>query len=209
MNIIEDIQVIFERDPAAKNIFEVLLYQGLWAVWIHRVTHFLYSMNIPFFPRLISQMALFYTGIELHPGAKIGRRFFVDHGAGVVVGETAVIGENVTIYQGVTLGGTGKSKGRRHPTVGDGVVIGAGAIVLGDITIGESSRIGAGAVVTSSVPPHATVVGNPARVVVLQGKKIDILDHTHLPDPVGNALQDLSRRVQDLEEKIQKLTRTS
>jgi len=208
MWIIEDIQAAYERDPAARNI-EVLLYQGLWAVWIHRIAHLLFTLHIPFIPRLISQVSFFLTHIEIHPGAKIGRRFFIDHGSSVVIGETSVIGDDVTVYQGVTLGGTGKVKGKRHPTIGNNVVVGAAAIILGDVSIGDFARIGAGAVVTSPVPPHATVVGNPARVVVLEGRKIDILDHVHLPDPVGNALKDLSRRVKELEAKTKHSSRQS
>ena len=185
------------------------MYQGLWAVWIHRIAHLLFTLHIPFIPRLISQVSFFLTHIEIHPGAKIGRRFFIDHGSSVVIGETSVIGDDVTVYQGVTLGGTGKVKGKRHPTIGNNVVVGAAAIILGDVSIGDFARIGAGAVVTSPVPPHATVVGNPARVVVLEGRKIDILDHVHLPDPVGNALKDLSRRVKELEAKTKHSSRQS
>ena len=169
MHMLEDLKVIFERDPAAANIFEVLLYQGLWAIWIHRLAHLLYKWRIPFFPRLISQIMRWFTLIEIHPGAQIGRRFFIDHGCGVVIGETTVIGDDVTIFQGVTLGGTGKEKGKRHPTIGNKVVIGANAIVLGNITIGDNTRIGAGAVVTKSVPPNSTMVGNPARVLEEKG----------------------------------------
>jgi len=161
----EDIKVIFERDPAAANIFEVLLYQGLWAIWLHRAAHLLYKLKIPFIPRLISQIMRWLTLIEIHPGAKIGRRLFIDHGCGVVIGETTVIGDDVTIYQGVTLGGTGKEKGKRHPTIGNNVVIGANAIVLGNITIGDNVLVGAGSVVTKSVPPNKTVVGNPAQIL--------------------------------------------
>lgn len=163
--MIEDIKVIFDKDPAARNIFEVLLYQGLWAIWVHRAAHQLYQWRIPFFPRLISQIMRLLTLIEIHPGAQIGRRFFIDHGCGVVIGETTIIGDDVTLFQGVTLGGTGKEKGKRHPTVGNNVVIGAEAIVLGNITIGDNSTIGAGSVVTKSVPAGLTVVGNPARVL--------------------------------------------
>lgn len=163
--MLEDIKVIFEKDPAAANIFEVLLYQGLWAIWIHRFAHLLYKLGTPFLPRLISQMMRLATLIEIHPGAQIGRRFFIDHGCGVVIGETTVIGHDVTIFQGVTLGGTGKEKGRRHPSIGNKVVIGANAIVIGNISIGDNVRIGAASVVTKSVPANSTVVGNPARVV--------------------------------------------
>jgi len=160
-----DIKAVFDRDPAAANIFEVLLYQGVWAIYLHRFSHLLYKIGIPFLPRLISQISRFLTGIEIHPGAKIGKGFFIDHGAGVVIGETTEIGNNVTIYQGVTLGGTGLNKGKRHPTIGNNVVIGASAIVLGAIMIGNNSKIGAGSVVTKSVDQDTTVVGNPARIV--------------------------------------------
>lgn len=194
----DGIRTIFERDPAAANIFEVLLYQGLWAMCFYRIAHFLYNLRIPFIPRLISQISRLLTLIEIHPGAKIGRRFFIDHGAGVVIGETVVIQDDVTIYQGVTLGGTGKEKGKRHPTVGNNVVVGAEAIVLGNITIGENSRIGAGAVVTKSVPPNSTAVGNPARIVVSEGKRIETLAHADLPDVV----EELEKRVKKLEERF-------
>ncbi len=196
----EDIKVVFGRDPAAKNIFEVLMYQGVWAIYVHRLSHVLYRIRIPVIPRLISQVMRFLTGIEIHPGAKIGKRFFIDHGAGVVIGETSEIGDDVTLYQGVTLGGTGKEKGKRHPTIGNNVVIGAGAIILGAITIGDNSRIGAGSVVTKPVPPNSTVVGNPARVIRLEGKKIETLEHADLPDILG----DLERRIETLERKLGK-----
>jgi len=200
----DGIRVVFERDPAAGNIFEVLLYQGLWSLWFHQVAHLLYRMRIPFIPRLISQISRLLTLIEIHPGAKIGKRVFIDHGVGVVIGETAIIGDDVTIYQGVTLGGTGGEKGKRHPTIGKGVVVGAEAIILGNIIIGENARIGAGAVVTKAVPPNSTVVGNPARVVVLEGKKIDALAHGELPDPVGKALEEMNQRISKLESQIKK-----
>jgi len=163
--MLDDIKVIFEKDPAAKNVFEVLIYQGLWAIWIHRFAHILYKLRIPFFPRLISQIMRLFTLIEIHPGAQIGKRFFIDHGCGVVIGETTVIGDNVTLYQGVTLGGTGKEKGKRHPTIGDNVIIGANAIILGNISIGDNARIGAGAVVTKSIPDNTTAIGNPAQIL--------------------------------------------
>ncbi len=194
----DGIKTIFERDPAAANIFEVLIYQGLWAMFFHRIAHFLYDLRIPFIPRLISQISRLLTLIEIHPGAKIGKRFFIDHGNGVVIGETVIIGDDVTIYQGVTLGGTGKEKGKRHPTVGNNVVIGAEAIILGNITIGDNSRIGAGAVVTKSVPPNSTAVGNPARIVVRDGKRIETLAHADLPDIV----EELEKRIKKLEDKI-------
>lgn len=197
--MIGDIQAIFERDPAATNIFEVLLYQGLWAIWIHRFAHLLYRWHIPILPRLISQIMRFLTMIEIHPGARIGKKVFIDHGCGVVIGETTVIGDNVTIYQGVTLGGTGKGKGKRHPTIGNNVVIGAEAIVLGNITVGEYARVGAAAVVTKPVPPHSTVVGNPARIVMQKGQRIEPLAHNELPDPVAKALDEINQRLERLE----------
>ena len=200
----DGIRVVFERDPAAGNIIEVLMYQGLWALWLHNVAHLLYRLRIPVIPRLISQISRILTLIEIHPGAKFGKRCFIDHGVGVVIGETAVIGNDVTIYQGVTLGGTGAEKGKRHPTIGNGVVIGAEAIILGNIHIGDNARIGAGAVVTKSVPANSTVVGNPARIVVLEGKKVETLAHGELPDPVGKALDEMSQRISKLEQMLKK-----
>ncbi len=200
----DGIRAVFERDPAAGNIFEVLMYQGLWALWFHQFAHFLYNLRIPVIPRLISQISRLLTLIEIHPGAKFGKRVFIDHGVGVVVGETAVIGNDVTIYQGVTLGGTGSERGKRHPTIGNGVVVGAEAIVLGNIIIGDNARIGAGAVVTRSVPANSTVVGNPARIVVLEGKKVETLAHGELPDPVGKALEEMNQRIAKLESIIKK-----
>jgi serine O-acetyltransferase len=197
-----DIKVIFENDPAAKNIFEVLMYQGLWAILFHRWAHALYKLRIPILPRLISQIGRFLTQIEIHPGARIGRRFFIDHGVGVVIGETAEIGDNVTIFQGVTLGGTGKVKGKRHPTIGKNVVIGAAAIVLGAIHIGDNSRIGAGSVVTKSVPPDTTVVGNPSWTIRREGRKLGPLEHGALPDPVHKAIDELNQRIKALEQKL-------
>lgn len=197
-----DIKVIFENDPAAKNIFEVLMYQGLWAVLFHRLAHAFYRLRIPVIPRLISQIARFLTQIEIHPGAAIGKRFFIDHGAGVVIGETAEIGNGVTIFQGVTLGGTGKEKGKRHPTIGNNVVIGAGAIILGAIHIGDNSRVGAGSVVTKSVPPDTTVVGNPAWIIKREGRRLGPLEHGALPDPVHAAIDELNKKIANLEKKL-------
>lgn len=204
----KDIQAVFERDPAAKNTLEVLLcYAGLHAILFHRVAHFLYRKKLVILPRLISQLSRFFTGIEIHPGAKIGEGFFIDHGTGVVIGETADIGSNVTIFQGVTLGGTGKEKGKRHPTVKDNVVVGTGAKVLGPIEIGENARIGAGSVVLQSVPPGTTVVGIPGRVVVYRGKKLTPVDlnHEDLPDPVAQMLNCLQNQVDDLRAQLESL----
>jgi len=198
----DGIRAVFERDPAAGNIFEVLMYQGLWALWFHQFAHLLWRLKIPVIPRLISQISRLLTLIEIHPGAKIGKRVFIDHGVGVVIGETAVVGNDVTMYQGVTLGGTGAEKGKRHPTIGNGVVIGAEAIILGNIAVGDNARVGAGAVVTKQVPANSTVVGNPARVVVLEGKKIEPLAHGELPDPVGKALEEMNQRIAKLESKL-------
>ena len=195
------IKTIFAKDPAAANIFEVLLYQGLWSMCFHRLAHFFYNLRIPVLPRLISQISRILTLIEIHPGAKIGQRFFIDHGNGVVIGETAVIGDDVTLYQGVTLGGTGKQRGKRHPSIGNNVVIGAGAIILGDIHIGNNSRVGAGAVVTKSVPPETTVVGNPMWVIKRDGRRLEPLEHGALPDPIHKAIDELTNRVRALEEK--------
>lgn len=197
----KEIKVIFERDPAATNFFEVLLtYSGLHAIIFYRISHVLLNMKIPFFPRWLSQLGRFFTGIEIHPGAKIGNGFFIDHGMGVVIGETAIIGDNVLLYQGVTLGGTGKEKGKRHPTVGDNVVIGAGAKVLGNITISDNSYIGSNAVVIKDVPANSTVVGVPGRITKQEGKKIDIsLDHIHVLDPILQDLDELKKRIERLE----------
>ncbi len=200
-----EIKAAFERDPAAKNIFEVmLLYSGLHAIMFYRIARALHVLKVPFFPRFISQLARFYTGIEIHPGAKIGRGLFIDHGMGVVIGETAVIGDDVTMYQGVTLGGTGKEKGKRHPTIGNDVVIGTGAKVLGNITIGDYVNIGANAVVVKDVPPNSTVVGVPGRSAVKEGKKIPgiSLDHTALPDPLAQALDNLQNEINNIETEL-------
>ena len=192
-----------EKDPASKGYLQIiLLYSGLHALIAHEVAHVLWKTKIPFFPRLFSQLARFITGIEIHPGASIGRGFFIDHGTGVVIGETAVIGDNVTLFQGVTLGGTGKQTGKRHPTIGNNVVIGAGAKVLGDITVGENSYIGANAVVLGDVPANSTVVGVPGHITKQDGKKIDLMmDHVHVSDPIMQHMKDLIRRVKTLEDK--------
>lgn len=198
-----DIGVVFEKDPAAKGLWEVILfYPGLHAVLAYRGAHWLCKQRIPLLPRLISALARFLTGIEIHPAAHIGHRFFIDHGMGVVIGETAIIGDNVLMYQGVTLGGTGKQLGKRHPTLGDNVVVGAGAQVLGNIEIGHNVRIGAGSVVLHSVPSDCTVVGVPGRVVYQGGKRLDPLAHSQVPDPVADVIRDLVQRVDELEQRL-------
>ena len=206
MFITDEIKAIMERDPAAQNIFEALLYPSLHAIILHRISHPLYQAKIPFFPRLISQIGRFLTGIEIHPGAKIGKGLFIDHGMGVVIGETAEIGDNVTLYQDVTLGGTGKQTGKRHPTVGNNVLIGVGAKVLGAITIGDNARIGGGAVVLKDVPPNTTAVGVPARVVALRtGAGEDNQRVENMPDPEGEMLNALQEKSQELEARLQDL----
>lgn len=201
----EDIEVVFEQDPAARSYLEVILtYSGLHAVWFHRIAHALYKRKMYFIARAISQFSRFLTGIEIHPGAKIGRRFFIDHGMGVVIGETCEIGDNVTIYQGVTLGGTGKEKGKRHPTIKDNVLISTGAKVLGSITVGENSKIGAGSVVLKEVPPNSTVVGIPGKVVVKDGVRVNRdLDHVNLPDPVADKIRQLEEKIEQLSREIE------
>ena len=196
-----DIRAAQKRDPAAKSFLEILLlYQGLHALIAHRIAHFFYKVRIFFFARFISQLARWATGIEIHPGARIGRRFFIDHGMGVVIGETAVIGDDVLLYQGVTLGGAGIEKGKRHPTVGNNVVVGAGAKVLGKITVGDNSYIGANAVVIKDVRPNSTVVGVPGRITKQEGRKIDIsLDHIHILDPIMQSIEELQKRIDKLE----------
>lgn len=205
----EDVRVVFERDPAAKNVLEVLLcYPGLHAVWFHRLAHRLYRRQFFLLARLVSHLARFLTGIEIHPGAKIGRGFFIDHGAGVVIGETAEIGDNVTLYQGVTLGGTGKEKGKRHPTIGNNVVISAGAKILGSFTVGDNSKIGAGSVVLKPVPPDCTVVGVPGKVVVREGQRVRPavdLRHDLLPDPVADVLNRFEEEIVGLKNRLHEL----
>lgn len=203
-----DIQAIKERDPAARNLIEILTcYSGLHAILFHRLAHSLWERELPVIPRFISQVSRFLTGIEIHPGAVIGEGFFIDHGSGVVIGETTEIGNNVTIYQGVTLGGTGKESGKRHPTVGNNVVIGTGAKVLGSITIGDNAKIGAASVVVHDVPPNSTVVGNPGRPVITDGAKVGIpdIDYTHLPDPVAEAIQCVVRRMIQIENELEEI----
>ena len=197
----KEINATFDRDPAATNFLEVLLtYSGLHAIIFYRIAHALGETRVPFFPRWLSQVGKFFTGIEIHPGARIGERFFIDHGMGVVIGETAIIGNDVLLYQGVTLGGTGLQKGKRHPTIGNSVVIGAGAKVLGNITVGDNSYIGANAVVIRDVPPNSTVVGVPGRITKQDGRKIDVsLDHIHVLDPILQELEELKSRIAKLE----------
>jgi serine O-acetyltransferase len=198
-----EIKTAQQKDPAARSFLEVLLlYQGLHVLISYRIAHFFYKTHLFFIARLISQFSRHMTGIEIHPGAQIGRGFFIDHGMGVVIGETAVIGDNVLLYQQVTLGGTGLEKGKRHPTIGNNVVIGAGAKVLGNITVGDNSYIGANAVVIKDVPPNSTVVGVPGRITKQEGKKIDIsLDHIHILDPIMQSIEDLEKRIDKLEKK--------
>ena len=204
----EDIQTIYEKDPAATSLLEVLLcYPGFHALFLHRIAHKLNYWKVPLLPRLISHITRFLTGIEIHPAASIGRRFFIDHGMGVVIGETTIIKDDVLLYQGVTLGGTGKEHGKRHPTVLSGVVIGAGAKVLGNITIGENARIGASSVVIDNVPPHSTVVGIPARIVVQSYEQNGQLQHNRIPDPVQCALNRLKYEVQDIKETLDKMNK--
>lgn len=202
----EDIQTIYEKDPAAENILEVLLcYPGLHALILHRIAHKLNYWKIPLIPRMISNISRFFTGIEIHPQARIGHRFFIDHGMGVVIGATTIIGDDVLLYQGVTLGGTGNEHGKRHPTLGNNIVVGSGAKVLGNIEIGSNSRIGAGSVVVDSVPENSTVVGVPGRIVrqklLIQGQ----LMHNRIPDPITCQLNRLKYEVQDLKEQIEEL----
>lgn len=203
----EDVDVIFEQDPAARSYLEVILtYSGLHAIWSHRFAHALYKRKFYFLARVISQASRFFTGIEIHPGAVIGRRFFIDHGMGVVIGETCEIGDNVTLYQGVTLGGTGKEKGKRHPTLKDNVLVSTGAKVLGSITIGENSKVGGGSVVLKDVPPNSTVVGVPGRVVVQDGIKISKdLNHCDLPDPVADRLREMEEEISELKQMLKKV----
>lgn len=209
MSVREDIRTARLRDPAARSGLEVFLTSaGLHAIWWHRIAHWLWDHGLKLLGRMVAQGARWWTGIEIHPGASIGRRFFIDHGMGVVIGETTEIGEDVTIYQGVTLGGTGKDVGKRHPTVRDGVIVGTGARVLGPVVLGEGSKVGAGAIVIKDVPPNSTVVGNPGRPVVVDGRRVqpDVhrpdIDHVHLPDPVAEAMNSLVRRVSELERDL-------
>jgi serine O-acetyltransferase len=203
-----DVAAVKERDPAATSTLEIVTsYSGLHALWLHRLAHPFYRRGIPVIPRWISQFNRFLTGIEIHPGADIGEGFFVDHGAGVVIGETTEIGDNVTLYQGVTLGGTGKETGKRHPTVHDNVIVGAGAKILGAVEIGRDAKIGSGSVVVQNVPPSSTVVGNPGRPVLLDGQRVGIpdIDYRHLPDPIAEAFKCLVTRIVEMEHELDEI----
>jgi serine O-acetyltransferase len=200
----EQIETIFREDPAAKSVVEIFLcYPGFHAILLHRLAHRLYVWKVPLIPRVLSQVSRFVTGIEIHPGATIGRRFFIDHGSGVVIGETTEIGDDCLLYQGVTLGGTGGERGKRHPTLGNKVVVGTGAKVLGNIRVGDNVKVGAGSVVVRPVPDNSTVVGVPGRVVRIRPEST--LDHGRLPDPEGQAIDDLARRVAELEGQLRHL----
>lgn len=204
--LVTDFKIIFDRDPAARNWLEVLFcYPGLQALLFHRVAHWLYQVGLPFIPRLMSHFARFITGIEIHPGATIGKGVFIDHGMGVVIGETAIVGDYALIYQGVTLGGTGKECGKRHPTLGENVVVGAGAKVLGNLQIGNNVRIGAGSVVLRDVPSDCTVVGVPGRIVYRAGERVEPLEHGRLPDSEAQVIRALVDRIESLEQQLQLL----
>jgi serine O-acetyltransferase len=202
----EQIDTVFKRDPAARSVLEIVLcYPGFHAALMHRVAHSIYKKGWFTMARVISQWSRLTTGIEIHPGARIGRRFFIDHGMGIVIGETSEIGDDVLMYQGVTLGGTGKEAGKRHPTIGNEVVIGTGAKILGNIRIGDHVKVGAGSVVVRSVPDHSTVVGVPGRVVGDANADLDTLEHGRLPDPEGQAMDELSKRIAELESTVRAL----
>src|ERR1700693_3223710 len=205
-SIREEVASILERDPAAKSRLEIVLcYSGLHAIFAYRVTHWLWNHQFRLLARWLSQVTRLLTGIEIHPGAQIGRRLFIDHGMGVVIGETSIIGDDVTLYQGATLGGTGKEKLKRHPTIGNGVVIGAGAKILGNIRVGNDSRIGAGSVVLRDVPDGSTVVGVPGHIILRHGKRVIITDPKQINDPLSEALVAVAIQVKNLRERVQKL----
>lgn len=202
----EDISNVIEHDPAAKSRVEVFFcYSGLHAVWFYRMNHWLWNHGLFFVSRWLSQVARFLTGIEIHPGAKIGRRLFIDHGMGVVIGETSIVGDDVTLYQGVTLGGTGKEQGKRHPTLEDNVVVGGGAKILGNIIVGKNCRIGAGSVVLRNVPNDSTVVGVPGHIIFREGKRVVIIDPKQINDPLSEALAAVATEVHKLRERVQRL----
>jgi serine O-acetyltransferase len=206
----EDVAAVFEADPAASSYFEVLLlYPGLHAVWTHHLSHWLWRHGLRFPARFTSQIARVFTGIEIHPGAEIGRRLFIDHGMGTVIGETAIIGDDVTLYQGVTLGGTGKEKGKRHPTLGNNISIGSGAKLLGNISIGDNCRVGAGSVVLRSVPANSTIVGVPGHIVLRDGKRVVITDPKDIRDPLSDVIIKLASEVQELRGQFQQHTHAS
>lgn len=203
-----DIKVVFERDPAARNIIEVLLcYPGLHAILIYRISHWFYRHKLYVLARLISHLGRFLTGIEIHPGAKIGRGLFIDHGMGIVIGETTEMDDNVTIYQGVTLGGTGKEKGKRHPTIGKNVIIGVGAKILGSFKVGDGVKVGAGAVVLKEVPPYTTIVGVPGRIIMQEGKRVGEidLDHGNIKDPVTEMFTNMEEEIKQLKSRLEAL----
>lgn len=205
-NLCEDVACVRERDPASSSSMEVFfLYPGVRAVRNHRVAHWFYEHKQYFMARLISNTSYRHTGIDIHPGAKLGDRVFIDHGVGVVIGETAEVGDDVTIYQGATLGGTGKDVGKRHPTVGKGVMVGAGAKVLGPMKIGDNTKIAAGSVVLTELPPNCTAVGVPARIVKRDGVRMDNFDHTHLSDPLQREFERLEREIYELKEEVRRL----
>lgn len=204
----EDIQTVLRKDPAARNSLEVLVcYPGIWALILHKPAHFLYKHNLKFLARVISQLTRFFTGIEIHPGATIGRRCFIDHGMAVVIGETTEIGDDVTLYQGVTLGGTGKDTGKRHPTIGNRVIVSSGARVLGPFTVGDDVKIGAGSIVLNEIPPGCTVVGIPGKIVRRYGESTEDLNQVDLPDPIATELECLRRRIVMLENKLNQLNK--
>ena len=205
--IAQDLQAVFERDPAATSRLEVFLtYSGFHALLTYRIAHWLWKHKIPILPRIISQLARWLTGVEIHPGATIGTGFFIDHGMGVVIGETTEIGDYVTLFQGVTLGGTGKERGKRHPTLGSHVVVGAGAKVLGGIRIGDNVKVGANAVVLRSVPANSTVVGNPGRIVKYDGARLPeaTMDHTNIPDPIAERFESMEQELIALRKKVER-----
>jgi serine O-acetyltransferase len=204
--LLTDFRIIFDRDPAARNWLEVLCcYPGLHALFLHRIAHWLHLRKVSFIPRLISHVARFLTGIEIHPGATIGRGVFIDHGMGVVIGETAIVGDYSLIYQGVTLGGTGKESGKRHPTLGENVVVGAGAKVLGNIQLGNNVRVGAGSIVLRDVPDSCTVVGIPGRIIRRSNERVEPLEHAQLPDTEATVIRALVDRIEQLEQQLQTL----
>ncbi|MCD7773736.1 MAG: serine O-acetyltransferase [Ruminococcus sp.] len=205
----EEVQSVKEKDPAAKTTLEILVnYSGLHAVLFHRVAHWFYERKLFFIARMISQFSRFITGIEIHPGAKIGKGLLIDHGSGVVIGETAEIGDNCLIYQGVTLGGTGKEHGKRHPTLGNNVMVGAGARILGPFKVGDNAKIAANAVVLEEVPPNATAVGVPAKIVRIEGKRVQDLDQVHIPDPISQELRSQRTKIEKLEAELERLKAT-